>query len=346
MKAFVCEGFGHVHMTEIAQPVIQEPNDALIRVTMTSICGSDVQLVNGQIPTEPGFIMGHELVGVVEDVGSAVQTIRPGDRVAVPASPFCGHCANCLAGEPRRCLNGGVLGSGWPWGGWDGAHSEYVCVPFADLDLVKIPDTVSDEQALFVGDILSTGYYAVKKAGLRHGETLVVMGSGPVGLCAIHTARLFAPSAIIAVDLLDYRLEVARQLGATATINARQTPVVDRVLELTDGLGANVIVDAAGAPATLQQSVMMAAVGGRIAMVGYPSQPIELPLERVFTKNLNLSMGLANLDHMHALIHLIEGGQIDTTPLITHHFRLDEIETAFRLVQAQQDNVIKVAITP
>ena len=345
MKGLVCEAVGKISLQEVSKPGIVAPTDALIRVTLTTICGSDVHLVRGHIPTEPGFIMGHEFVGRVEEVGIAVSRFKPGDRVVGPASPFCGTCDNCRAGQIQRCLNGGMLGSGRAWGDLSGTHSEFILMPFADRTLVPVPPSLKDEQVLFVGDILSTGYYGVCKAGLCPGESVVVLGAGPVGLCAVHAATLFGPRNIIAVDLIEHRLQLARDMGATHVIDATKGDVVQQVLEYTNG-GPEVVIEAAGAPVTIQQAVDMIRIGGRIMVVGLPTRHVEFSLPAMIMKNVSLFTGLAYLGNMERLVRLIEAGKLDTTPLISHRMRLSEIVQGFKMFAAQQNNVVKIAVTP
>lgn len=346
MKGLVCEAIGKVSLQEVPVPELHSPTGALVRITMTTICGSDVHLVHGHIPTEPGFVMGHEFVGVVEAVGEAVRRFKPGDRVTGPAAPYCGTCENCRAGQIQRCADGGVLGSGKPWGDLTGTHSEYTLMPHADSNLVRIPDALSDEQVLFVGDILSTGYHGVRQAAVGPGDTVVVMGAGPVGLCAVHTARLFGPQQIIAVDLIGQRLALAKRMGADQILNAAEGNVVQRVMELTGGHGPEAVVEAVGASTTLRQALQMVRVGGRVSMVGIPGEPMELALPVMFMKNVTLTMGLANLGDMETLIKLIAAGKLDTTPMITHRISLAEIESGFHKFEKQEEGVVKIAITP
>lgn len=347
MKGLVFTKLNEVKLQEVEKPAIINDTDALVRVTLTSICGSDVHLVQGHLPTTPGYVLGHEYVGVIEKVGSAVKAVKVGQRVAGPAAPYCGQCANCKAGHIEHCMYGGVHGSGPEFGNLPGTHCEYVRVPFADNVLLPIPDDVSDEQALFVGDILSTGFFGAEKGNIKVGDTVVVFGAGPVGLAAIHSARLFSPEKIIAIGYKNtFRLEVSKKLGATHTILSSKEDVLERINELTNGQGADVAIDAAGTESNLQQAVRCVGIGGRVSLVALYGKSASLPLNEICMKNIKIEMGLGYLGHMERLLRMIQTGKIDLSPIITHRMPLSDVEKAFDIFQNRKENVIKVAIKP
>ncbi|MFD0710279.1 alcohol dehydrogenase [Paenibacillus sp. GCM10027626] len=346
MKGLVYRGPHEVALETVEKPMLLADTDALIRVTLTTICGSDVHLCHAHIPTTPGYVLGHEYVGIVEQVGSKVSQFKPGDRVIGPAAPYCGQCERCLKGDIMHCMNGGVHGSGPEFGNLSGAQGEYMRIPYADVNLVHVPEQLEDEQVLFVGDILSTGYFAAEKAAIAHGDTVVVFGAGPVGLCAVQSAQLFHPERIILVDIDPFRLEAGLKLGATDTINAKEQDVLEVIGKLTGGKGADAVIEAAGAEITFQQAVKCAALCGRVVLVGIFGQPVSFPLHEAFMKNLRIEMGLSYLGHMKKLVKLIENGKIDLRSLITHRMSLNEVQEAFKLFEQRTEQVIKIAIRP
>ena len=345
MKSFTVTELDHVALQDAPDPVIAEPSDVVIRVTMTSICGSDLHLVHGALPSAPPYPLGHEYVGVVAEVGAAVTSLSVGDRVLGPAAPWCGSCARCRAGQIQACLRGGVFGSSSVFGGLSGAMSERMRVPFADVVLSRIPDVVSDEQALLLGDVVPTGMTAVSHALAAPGGVLVVLGCGPVGLSAIVTAKLFGPSQVIAVDRVASRLAVATQLGATLTVDASTQDVAAIVAEATGGRGADGVVEAVGLPATIQQACELVTVGGRVAVVGISAGGTELPMPQLLFKNVTLWTGLGHLGEMDTLLDLVARGVIDPTPMITDRTTLAEIGTAFERFSDPANGVVKYAIT-
>lgn len=346
MKALVLDDLHKYSLREVEKPLIAHSGDAIIRVTLTTICGSDLHLIHGHIPSTPGYVLGHEFVGVVEAVGSDVRDFKPGDRVTGPAAPYCGQCENCQAGHVAHCKRGGILGSGIEAGDLSGTQSEYIRIPYADVNLVPIPDDLTDEQVLFVGDILSTGYTAVINADLRAGDSVVVYGAGPVGLCAIVASKLFSPGQIILVDLDPYRLEMGRKLGATQIIRADQEDVLKVIAQLTHEKGADAAIEAVGLPSTLQQAVRCVGIGGRVSVVGIFAENVEVPLPEILFKNLKIQMGLGDLRHMKRLMRMIQTGQIDLTPLITHRMKLNDIQRGYEIFENRSEPVIKIALTP
>lgn len=347
MKGLVFKERGVVSLMDVKKPEIINDTDVIVKISLTTICGSDVHLVEGHIPTKPGYVLGHEYVGVVESIGSSVKQIKVGDRVSGPAAPYCLKCENCRNGHISHCLNGGVHGSGKEFGGLDGTHSEYIRVPNADVNLLKIPDTLTNEQALFVGDILSTGYSSVKDADIKMGDTVVVFGGGPVGLCAVETAKLYNPQQIILVGHRDqFRMEVGKEMGADHTLLSSKEDVVARILELTDGKGTDAVIEAAGTPHTLDAGTRCLAIGGRLSIAALYAMPIELPMDELCMKNIQIRMGLAYLGDMDKLMRMIEIGKIDTSRLITHRMPLSQAEKAFYIFKDRTEPVLKIVIEP
>lgn len=345
MKAFTLTEVGSVSLQDAPKPEIEAPTDAVVRVVLTSICGSDVHLAHGAIPSPPPFGLGHEAVGIVESVGAGVPGFAPGDRVLSPAAPWCGSCDNCRAGQAQACQRGGVFGAGPAFGSLNGAMAQFMRIPFADRVLSRIPDALTDEQALLLGDVVPTGMSAVTRALTHPGQVLVVIGCGPVGLSAVLTAKLFGPSQIIAIDRVAGRLEVARALGASLTIDASTEDAAAAVLAATGGRGADAVVEAVGLPTTIQQTIEFAGIGAHIAIVGVPAQAIELPMPEIFFKGLTLWSGLGDLTHLDRLIELVAQGVLDPTPMITDRATLDDIGRAFERFSDPSSGVVKYAIS-
>lgn len=325
-------------------PVIEAPGDVIVKVRHTTICGSDVHILEGHMHTPWGFPLGHEFVGVVHDVGNAVKNLRPGDRVVAPAAVWCGACANCRDGQIQACERGGIFGSGAAHGGLGGAQAQYVRVPWADSCLSRIPDGVSDAQALTVGDILSTGWSAVKNAISKPGQTLVVFGAGPVGLAAVHCARLHGVKRVIAADAIGDRLDLAKAMGADRVVDVTREDVVDVVASLTLGRGAEAVVDAAGAKATIAAWSRVTALGGRVAMVAIPGSPIEIDLAALLNRNITLWTGLGDLGHMDTLLELIAAGKLDPSPVFTETVPFERIEGAISDFIARKPGLVKPLI--
>lgn len=345
MKALILDEAGAISLQQATDPELVDAGDALVRITTTSICGSDLHLIHGALPSKPPYVLGHEFVGVVTAVGAGVHGVAPGDRVVGPAAPWCGACAMCRRGQIQLCQRGGVFGSGPTFGGLGGAMAQALRVPHADTVLSKIPDGVTDEQAVLLGDVVSTGMTGVRHATSGPGGVLVVIGCGPVGLSAVHTARLFAPAEVIAVDRVASRLRVAERLGATRTIDASSEDVAAIVGELTAGRGADGVVEAVGLPATIAQAVDLAGVGGRIAVVGIAPGPVELPMPQMLFKNLTLWTGLGDLGHLDMLLDQVARGVLDPSPMITDRIGLDEIVGAIGRFSEPANGVVKYAVS-
>ncbi|QBJ98076.1 alcohol dehydrogenase [Rhodococcus sp. ABRD24] len=344
MRAMFCDAEGSVRLTRVADPEILAPTDVILEITATTICGSDVHLVEGHIPTPWGFTVGHEYVGTVKELGDAVTLLEVGDRVVGPAAPWCSSCPTCRSGQTQRCSRGGVFGSGEAWGDLGGAQAEYLRVPWADHVLSKVPPTVTDAQALAVGDVLPTGWTAVRNTVHAPGGVVLVLGCGPVGLSAVHTAGLHGARQIIAVDTVPERLALAERLGATHTFVADAT-VADSIIELTGGRGVDSIIEAAGSPAALATAVACVALGGHIGIVGIHSAPVELDLAGLLFKNVSVWTGLGDLTHMDELLELIAAGRLDPSPMFTRQYSFDAIEQAYAEVADQAPGVVKTLIT-
>jgi alcohol dehydrogenase len=347
MRAVVLKEGGRLALEDVPEPKILKHDDVIVRVTTATICGSDVHIRHGQIPgISPGTVIGHEFVGVVEEVGSDVVGFRCGDRVAAAATTWCGVCPACRRGEVQHCTNGGVWAGGEFFGkGLSGAQTEYIRVPYADNCLTRIADHVSDEQAVFVGDVFGTGYHAAYEGRIRTGDTVVIYGCGPIGLGALLSAWQFGPREVFAVDMLDNRLAVARRYGATV-LDAREGRVLERIRAATGGQGADVVIEAIGNPVTFAQSLQAVRRGGTLSVVGLFPGPVELPLHELAFYGVRVSMGLANLSRTGQLMALVESGRVDLSSLATHVFPLDQALEAYDLFENHKDQCLKVLLKP
>lgn len=352
MRAVVYRGPNDIRLETVSEPALQGPEDAIVRVTTASICGSDLHVLRGLMPQmNEGAIIGHEFVGVVESAGSAVESFKPGDRVVGPAAVWCGRCRACRKGLLSACENGAVFGNGPLFGDLDGAQADYVRVPFANVTLHSIPEGLPDDRVIFAGDILPTAYSALAGLapgcrGLRTGETVVIFGAGPVGLCAVVSAKIFDPARIIVVDMEAYRLEMARRLGADLVIDASIEDVRALVKEATDGWGADYVLEAVGKQETLNNAVAVSAPGGVVSVVGVFQQPVSVNAPRMLAKNLTLTIGMGDLGRIQELIDLIAAGRLDLTPLITHRLSLADAIEAYEIFEKRTDGAIKVLLTP
>jgi alcohol dehydrogenase len=345
MKAVVYHGPNDIRLEDVPVPKIIEPDDAIVRVTTSTICGTDIHIQHGGIPAvKPGTIIGHEFCGEVVEVGPNVQDAKVGDRVAVSCITQCGQCFYCTRSEYAHCVTGS-----WIFGHLiDGCQAEYVRVPHANMGLHKIPEGLTDEDVLFVGDILSTGYFGAERGRIKPGDTVAVMGSGPVGMCAMATARLWGPAQIIAVDTNEHRLEVAVKQGiADVAVNPAKEDAVKRIRELTDdGRGADVTIEAVGVKGTYELALEAVRAGGNVSIIGVFEDPQELPMNNLWIKNITISMGLVNADHIPELMKLIKAGKLDMRFLITHRAPLNDIIKGYDVFGNKKDNVLKWIVTP
>jgi alcohol dehydrogenase len=345
MKALVYHGPGKRAWESVPDPIILDPTDAIVRIDSSTICGTDLHILKGDVPeVKPGTILGHEAVGTVVEVGAAVTTVMPGDRVLVSCISSCGRCRFCKEGHYGLCTGGG----GWIFGHLiDGLQAELARVPFADTSVYKVPDALSDEQVLFLADILPTAYeVGVLNGRVEPGDTVAVVGAGPIGLATIMTAKLHTPGKIIAIDLADSRLEKAIEFGADATINNGREDAVAKVMELTEGLGADVAIECVGVPETFELCAELIRPGGRVANVGVHGKCATLHLEKLWIRDVMITTGLVDTVTTPKLLKLIEGGKLDPTTFATHRFSLDETEAAYDVFgAAAETHALKVVLS-
>jgi len=345
MRALVYHGPGVKAWEDVPKPEIIADTDAIVRVDATTICGTDLHILKGDVPVvTDGRILGHEAVGTVESIGGGVKTVKVGDRVLVSCISVCGTCRFCREGRSGQCLGGG----GWILGyKIDGTQAEYVRVPFADTSTYPVPEGAADEDILMLADILPTGYeVGVLNGGVRPGDVVAVAGAGPVGLSAIMGASLFSPSHIVAIDLADSRLEAAKRFGADITVNNGRQDPLEVIRSLTGGLGADVTIEAVGVPATFELAVALSRPGGRIANIGVHGEPATLHLEEQWIRNITITTGLVDAYSTPTLLRLLTSRHIDAGRFITHHFALDEFDKAYDVfARAADTGALKVVLT-
>lgn len=345
MKALVYLGPGQKAWKDVPDPRITSATDAIIKVDAVTICGTDLHILKGDVPAvSAGRVLGHEAVGTVHEVGSAVQNLRRGDRVLVSCITSCGTCRFCREARYGQCLGGG----GWILGHKiDGTQADYVRVPFADTSTFPVPDGVSDEQVLMLADILPTGYeVGVLNGRVGPGDTVAIVGAGPIGLAAILGAKLFSPAMIVAIDHADSRLAAAKAFGADVTINPSHEDAVAIVRDLTDELGVDVAVEAVGVPATFEQCTALVRPGGVVANVGVHGQPAVLHLEDLWIKDVTITTGLVDTSSTPTLLRLVASGQIDVTRFVTHRFDVVDFLEAYEVfANAAQTQALKVVLT-
>jgi alcohol dehydrogenase len=345
MRALVYHGPGQKAWEKVADPEILDDGDVIVRVDATTICGTDLHILKGDVPAvHQGRILGHEAVGTVWEVGDGVRRLCPGDRVLVSCISACGSCQFCREARYGQCLEGG----GWVLGHTvDGTQAEFVRVLYADHSTFRIPDGISDEEALMLADILPTGYeVGVLAGGVRPGDVVAVVGAGPVGLSAITGARLYSPSQIVAIDLSDARLEAAKLFGADVTVNNSREDPLSVIKDLTGRLGADVSIEAVGVPASFELAVKLARPGGRIANIGVHGEAATLHLEEQWTRDITITTGLVDTSSTPTLMRLITTGQLHASRFITHRFDLDDIEEAYDVFERAADTgALKVVLT-
>jgi alcohol dehydrogenase len=345
MKALVYHGPGQRTWETVSDPKLQDPTDAIVRIDTSTICGTDLHILKGDVPAvEPGRILGHEAVGTVVEIGDAVTTLEPGDRVLVSCITSCGRCRFCKEARYGLCTGGG----GWIFGHLiDGLQAELARVPFADTSVYKLPAELTDEQVVFLADILPTAWEVGVLAGrVEPGDTVAVVGAGPIGLAAVMTARLLTPGRIVVLDLADARLEKAKEFGADITINNGGTDAVAEVMELTEGLGADVAIEAVGVPQTFELCTELIRPGGRVANVGVHGHPATLHLERLWIRDVTITTGLVDTFTTPKLLRLVADGRLDPTPFATHRFELDEMIEAYNtFADAASTNALKVVLS-
>ena len=344
MKAVVYHGNGKISLEERQNPVIEKDTDAVVEVTLTTICSSDIHILHGAVPrAKEGVILGHEFVGIVREVGSAVKKVRPGDRVAVNVETFCGECYFCKRGYVNNCQDKNGC---WAMGcRIDGGQSEYARIPYADNGLTLIPDSVSDEQALFTGDLLSTGYWAAKMYQTGSEDTVAVIGAGPTGICAMLCAALSHPKRIIAIDIDERRLSLVREKKiADVVMNPRKMDVAKEIRKLTEGRGADFVLEVAGAAETFSLAWQIARPNAVVGIVAMYEEAQTLPLPDMYGKNLIFKTGGVDAADCEAILREIEKGNLDTSCMITQRTDLAHIMEAYDIFENKEDGVIKYAI--
>ena len=344
MLAYTYTEPGHFALLEKPKPVLQSPRDAIVRVTLASICTSDLHIKHGSVPRAvPGVTVGHEMVGIVEETGSAVTSVQPGDRVAVNVETFCGECFFCQHGWVNNCTD--------PDGGWalgcriDGGLAEYVRVPYAAQGLTKIPDTVTDRQALFVGDLLATGYWAAQISEIKPEDTVLIIGAGPTGLCTLQCALLKKPKCVIICEKDAQRLQFVRE-HYPQVLAAAPEHIADTVLRHSAHGGADVVLEVGGTEETFSMAWQCARPNAIVTIVALYDRAQVLPLPEMYGKNLIFKTGGVDGCNCAETLSLIAQGKLDTTPLITHTYPLSQIEAAYDLFEQRRDGVVKIAIQP
>jgi 2-desacetyl-2-hydroxyethyl bacteriochlorophyllide A dehydrogenase len=333
-----------VEVVERPAPSLGAPDEALIAVQCSGICGSDLHIYHGRVKIEPGFIIGHEFVATVLETGDAVMSVRPGNRVCGSFFSACGTCFFCLRGEYQKCDRSRTFGHGATLGSLPGTQAERAVVPFADLTLRRVPDELSDEVALFAGDVMATGYHAVQEASLTAGDSVAVLGMGPVGLSAVQVARVAGAEPVLAIDTVAERLSLAREFGAVPVHLTEEQPR-EAAKRLTGGRGVDAAIDAVGHPDALDLAVRLVRKTGTVVVLGVYAEPAQVHMGLVWLKALNLRAGPANvIAHFDRVLELLRSGALDPRPLVTHRMPLDEAADAYELYDRRE--ALKIALTP
>jgi alcohol dehydrogenase len=345
MKALVYHSPGKRALENMPKPDIKSPTDAILRVTKTTICGTDLHIMKGDVPTvTDGRILGHEGVGIVEQVGSSVSNFNVGDHVLISCISSCGRCANCKKGMYSHCENGG----GWILGvKIDGTQAEYVRIPFADNSLYPIPAGSDEEALVMLSDILPTGFECgVLNGQVKPGDTVAIIGAGPIGLAALLTAQFYSPAEVIMIDTDDYRLKIAKKLGATQVIHNDLGNAVEKVMALTENRGVDVAIEAVGIPESFDICQEIVAAGGHIANVGVHGKPVQLNLDKLWAQNITLTTRLVDTVTTPMLLKTVASGKLRAKQLITHHFSLDQVMQAYDTFgNAMKERALKIIIT-
>jgi len=343
MKALVYHGPGQKSLEDKPKPEIQTSTDAIVKILKTTICGTDLHILKGDVPeVTDGRILGHEGVGIIEETGSNVANFKKGDHVLISCITSCGKCEYCRKGMYSHCENGG-----WILGHLiDGTQAEYVRIPYADTSLYHIPEGANEEALVMLSDILPTGYECgVLNGQIKPGDTVAIVGAGPIGLASIMTAKFYSPAVIIAIDLDDNRLEVSKKFGATHTINSARENVVEKIMAFTTNRGVDTAIEAVGIPATFEICQAIIAPGGHIANVGVHGKPVSLHLESLWAKNITITTRLVDTVTTPLLLKTVTAEKLDPLPLITHRFRLTEIMKAYDTFgQAEKEKSLKVIL--
>ncbi|SIR22930.1 MULTISPECIES: zinc-dependent alcohol dehydrogenase family protein [Acidiphilium] len=344
MKALIYHGPGKQSLDDHEKPAITAPTDAIVKISKTTICGTDLHIMKGDVPTcTPGRILGHEGVGVIETVGAGVSAFKPGDHVLISCISACGRCAYCRKSMYSHCTTGGwILGNSI-----DGTQAEFVRIPYADNSLYHIPAGADEEALVMLSDILPTGFECgVLNGRVQPGSVVAIVGAGPIGLAALLTAQFYAPAEIIMVDLDDNRLEIAKRFGATATVNSGDGKAVETIMRMTDGRGVDTAIEAVGIPATFELCESLVAPGGVIANIGVHGTKVDLHLEHLWDRNVTITTRLVDTVSTPMLLNVLRANKIDPKRLITHHFALDQIIEAYETFgHAAKSHALKVIIT-
>ncbi len=345
MKALVYHGPGQRSWEDVPDPEVRDDTDVVVGVDAVTICGTDLHILKGDVPeVTPGTILGHEAVGTVEEVGSAVRSVRAGDHVLVSCIAGCGTCAYCREGHYGQCLRGG----GWALGHTiDGVQAEFARVPFADLSLHPLPQGVTDEAAVLLADILPTSYeVGVLNGQVSPGDAVVIVGAGPIGLAAVMTSRLYSPGCIVVIDPAEPRRDAAKRLGADVVLDAEPAPALEVVQSLTGGLGADVVMEAVGIPSSFELATQLVRPGGRVANIGVHGAPATLHLETLWIKNVTITTGLVDTSTTPRLLRLLAEHHLDPTPIITHRFGIEQMTEAYDVFsRPAETGALKVVLT-
>jgi alcohol dehydrogenase len=349
VKALVFEGPGEKSWTTAPDPQIKHPTDVIVRMDTTTICGTDLHILKGDVPAvTPGRILGHEGVGVIMEAGSAVTRLAEGDNVIVSCIKSCGQCSFCHEGLFAHCLGDeGASGIGWVFGHLiDGTQAEYVRVPYAESSVYKLPEGVTNQQGVLLSDILPTGFeIGVQYGGVKPGDVVAVIGAGPIGLSVIATAGLYGAARVIAADLDANRIEQAKKFGATDGVNSGDADWKEQVMALTDGWGVDVAVEAVGVPQTFQMCTEIVRPGGRVANIGVHGSSVDLQLQKLWIHNITISMGLVNTNTTPMLLKLVASGRLNVDYFITHHFKLNDMTDAYDTFgRAAETDALKVVL--
>lgn len=343
MHAVTFQAPGEVAVEQVADPQLGAPDDAIVRIEASGICGSDLHIYHGRVPVERGFTIGHEFVGTVIDAGEQVERVAVGDRVLGTFVTACATCTPCIRGDYHRCSHGRTFGHGSKLGDLPGAQAEALLVPHANLTLRRVPDGMSNDVALFAGDVMGTGYHAIAHAGVRAGDTVAVLGLGPVGLCAIQAARASGAAQIYAIDTVADRLAMAERFGATPLHLTDSDP--KQAIRAATGGGVDVTVDAVGDPGPLALAISLTRDAGVVSGIGAYAGKAEIPLGLAWLKGLQLRLGLANvIAHVDRVLALMSAGILDPAPLVTHHMKLADAPEAYRVYDARE--ALKIVLTP
>jgi threonine dehydrogenase-like Zn-dependent dehydrogenase len=344
MRAVTFQAPGEVRIEERPEPALEHADEAIIAVEASGICGSDLHIYHGRVPVEPGTVIGHEYVGTVLAVGEGVTRVTVGDRVLGCFHVACGSCTACLRGDYHRCERGRTFGHGSTLGSLPGTQADLALVPFADVVLRKVPEGMSAETALFAGDVMGTGYHAVDHAGMKAGDTVAVLGLGPVGLCAVQAAVVGGASHVFAVDSVEQRLDLAARFGATPVHLTEGNPKAE-VRGASGGRGADVVVEAVGHPEAVEAAIGLARNAGTVSGIGVQVGRSEMNLGLAWLKGLDLRLGLANvIAHVDRVLSLLDSGKLDPTPLVTHHMKLDDAVEAYAIYDRRE--ALKIILTP